>query len=312
MKAREKTRELQRIPHYDWILSFIISADKNSFTLASRDLNQTQAAISKHITKLESLLDVKLFHRNGNIIRLTPDGERFYSEIKMPYFALRNSIIDFNNSSQSCKLNIETEPVISKTIISSYLPEFLADNPNVLINEVLTTNTLEFSDNTEVAIKWGELDDWKDFNVKFLTGLCYVPVCSPEYQRSKGLFNIKDLCKPNIHLIHDRDTTDWQYWSNKYSNVGLQVRTGHTVGESDLLAEFAKSGIGVALCGIELIKEQLDEKKLIIPFPNLSITHHKAYYILTRKGASLSGQSIRFISFLQKKIGNHVSYNLEI
>ncbi|MEZ8196923.1 MULTISPECIES: LysR substrate-binding domain-containing protein [Vibrio] len=309
MKTIEVKRELPRIPHYDWLTSFIISAEKNSFTLASRDLNQTQAAISKHITKLESMLCVKLFHRNGNVIRLTPDGERFYSEIKIPYFSLRNSILDFNNSSQNFNLNIETEPVISKTIISSHLPKFLSSNPNVLINEVLTTNTLEFSDNTELAIKWGEMDDWEDFDVKFLTSLCYVPVCSPEYQQSKGLFSAKDLCKKNVHLIHDRDTTDWQYWSNKYSNVGLQVGTGHTVGQSDLLAEFAKNGIGVALCGIDLIREQLDEKKLIIPFPKMSITHHKAYYILTRKGASLSTQAVRFISFLYEEIGGNVGYD---
>lgn len=297
MNEPVSNKHISRVPHLSWFMAFKAVADKQSFTLASRELHLTQPAISQQVSKLESLLKTKLFFRSSRKVVMTEDGERLYEKINMPFNALLNIVDEFNENSNSYNLNIETEPVFSRLFISKYLIEFLNSYNYVLVRQVLTTHHLDFLPETELAIKWGE-GSWDGFDAQFLLGLNYVPVCSPQYAKEHNLVTTSDLAK--AVLIHERDTTDWQYWHKHHPVQGIDIKKGHVAGESDVVMSMAMAGLGVALCGYELVKEHLERNNLILPFPELHVRHHRAYYILTRKNTVLSKEAIGFINFLTK------------
>lgn len=61
---------------------FKIVADEENLTKASKILNISQPAVTKHIHNLEDELQIKLFNRTKYGMILTLDGEKLYTQIK--------------------------------------------------------------------------------------------------------------------------------------------------------------------------------------------------------------------------------------
>lgn len=288
---------IARLPHLSWFMAFKAVADRQSFTEASRDLHLTQPAISQQVAKLEALLKTKLFYRTSRNVSLTEEGRRLYDKIDLPMNALLNVVDEFHAHSDYYTLHIETEPVFSRQVVSRLLPQFLGRHPNLLVAQMLTTQHLDFLPQTELAIKWGE-SHWEGFDSQFLCGLDYVPVCSPAYLERHPMHSLTDLSK--AVLIHDRDSTDWQYWLKYYPVPGLDLQKGHVASECNVVMSLAMSGLGVALCAYQQIQESLSDGSLVMPFPEHKVRHSRAYYILTRKNKPLSPQAINFVRFMQE------------
>src|SRR5215471_20520784 len=62
--------------------AFLAVVDTGSVTLAARQLNLTQGAISQQIRRLEELSAGRLFVRAGRGVVLTPEGHRLVATAK--------------------------------------------------------------------------------------------------------------------------------------------------------------------------------------------------------------------------------------
>jgi DNA-binding transcriptional LysR family regulator len=60
---------------------FVCSAENGSFSAAGRKLGISSAAVGKNVTKLETIVGVRLFQRNTRKLILTEEGERFLQEV---------------------------------------------------------------------------------------------------------------------------------------------------------------------------------------------------------------------------------------
>lgn len=61
------------------IHAFKLIAEYRNFSRAAVHLSVSQSLLSKYIIELESQLEVRLLHRNGRGVQLTPEGEKFLS-----------------------------------------------------------------------------------------------------------------------------------------------------------------------------------------------------------------------------------------
>lgn len=106
----------------DLLKTFLAIADTGSFTRAAEEVHKTQSAISMQMKRLEELLGVALFAKDGRMSRFTPDGERLVD------YARR--IVSFNDEVVSAF----TKPELTGTIrfgtpddyAERFLPEILA------------------------------------------------------------------------------------------------------------------------------------------------------------------------------------------
>lgn len=64
------------------LLYFVTTAEHLSFTSAANQLFITQSGLSKHISKMEAELGVRLFERDRRTVKLTPVGESFLSSAR--------------------------------------------------------------------------------------------------------------------------------------------------------------------------------------------------------------------------------------
>lgn len=106
----------------DLLKTFLAIADTGSFTKAAEEVHKTQSAISMQMKRLEELLGVPLFAKDGRMSRFTPDGERLVD------YARR--IVSFNDE----VVSVFTKPELTGTIrfgtpddyAEKFLPEILA------------------------------------------------------------------------------------------------------------------------------------------------------------------------------------------
>ncbi|AVS80942.1 LysR family transcriptional regulator, partial [Paracidovorax avenae] len=72
----------KKIPSSSALQAFEPAARHGSFARAADELSLTEGAISRQIARLESFLDVTLFERIGNRVRLLSNGERYAAQVR--------------------------------------------------------------------------------------------------------------------------------------------------------------------------------------------------------------------------------------
>ncbi|ANY87062.1 MULTISPECIES: LysR substrate-binding domain-containing protein [Pseudomonas] len=289
-----------RLPHLGLLLAFRTVAELGSFTRAANALHLSQSAISQQVVKLEEVLQSQLFERSTRSVVLTAAGKQLLDDLKVPLEQLIGALNRCSRRNQPPVLHIETEPVISAFWLTPRLRHFTKKFPEVQIQQILSTQRVEFPKQVEVAIKWGG-EQWPGFDAEYFLSLNYVPVCSPALlEGSPPLRSPSDLAKHS--LLHDRNYQDWKRWHAVYPDEHLNVENGHVVTDSNVLAQMAIEGYGVALCAMELIERQLRSGELVIPFPEMTMRHPLAYYILTRPQHTLSPTARSFIEWLRSMV----------
>ena len=97
------------LPQPDLLIAFEAAARHSSFTLAARELNVTQSAVSQRIRNLEAGLGVTLFERGHRFVRLTPNGREFYNSVSVALTHLLNAANRLRISEAGPTLNIATD-----------------------------------------------------------------------------------------------------------------------------------------------------------------------------------------------------------
>lgn len=116
--------------------ALIAIADTGSIQRAAMRLHQTNAAISKKLTKLEAHLEILLIHRERKGLILTEAGQRYYHEAK-------KALAQFNFAEQSIvqtkvqpqgELKIVANQYYAQSFILAKLAEFQRHYPGLKIN----------------------------------------------------------------------------------------------------------------------------------------------------------------------------------
>ena len=85
-------------------ITFLAVCQYRNFTVAAKQLNLTQPAISQHIKQLESELDITIFNRTNNELKLTNEGNillKYARRIASLYKDLETKIEDEKNLKQN-------------------------------------------------------------------------------------------------------------------------------------------------------------------------------------------------------------------
>jgi len=90
-----------RIPPSNALIAFESAARHANFTLAARELRTPQAAVSRHIARLETWLSARLFERSRAGATLTDAGERFRDGVAAGLAAIHRGAAEAAELSQS-------------------------------------------------------------------------------------------------------------------------------------------------------------------------------------------------------------------
>jgi transcriptional regulator, LysR family len=250
--------------------TFIRIVESGSLSAAARQLETTQATISRRLQSLESLLGAKLILRSTHAMKLTDDGERCYQHARQvvdAWLALEDEL-QLTDDQPVGTLRVRAPHAFGQEQLLMPLIGFLAEHPQLSVEWMLNDKNVDFmSDNIDCAIRVGAEVDPATVSVL----LAEVPRCtvaSPEL-----LAKFPTITHPQmmstlpwiaISTFYQHDVTlRRQEESATFSLVPRLSTDSLYVAKNAALA-----GLGIAIVSSWTVEEDLAQGRLVELLPD--------------------------------------------
>lgn len=249
------------LPSLSLLAAFEAAARTGSVTIAARELDLTQSAVSRQIKALEKQLGVALFVRERQTIRLTLAGDAYAREIREALRRISSASLNLRANPDGGALTLAILPTFGTRWLAPRLGRFLDANPGTTVNLVTRLSPFDFRlDSIDAAIHFGH-PHWPGAELAFLMSERVVPACSPAFRARHRLEQPSDfLSVPLLHLTSRPDA--WERWLIDHAVPEPSVH-GMLFDQFATAAQAAAAGLGVALLPSFLIEEELRRGELV-------------------------------------------------
>jgi DNA-binding transcriptional LysR family regulator len=173
----DKARDF--LPHLPWLRSFEAAARRLNFTLAGDELGLTQAAMSQHVSALEEVLGVKLFHRRQRGVELTADGAAYLPHVQTALAGLARSTADLFGERRGTEIAIVAPISFAALWLAPRLADFRKANPAITLTITTAHVPADYpADVGDFEIRFGT-GSWPARQAWRLTTERLTPVCAP-------------------------------------------------------------------------------------------------------------------------------------
>lgn len=277
--------------------SFEAAGRQLSFTRAAEELHVSQAAVSRQIRELETVLGHALFERRHRQVVLTERGAFLLHLLTASFDRIAGALNEMQASPAETRLPISVEPSFAACWLVPHLDGFRHRHPEIDIAVDSDARLADFRSGTaELAIRWSEtVTAWPHVQAIRLAGLAMSPVLAPGLLApAKPLNSPADLL--SYPLLHEEDHAGWHRWFSKAGLKTSPVR-GPLFAEMALALQAAILGHGVALVIGLLAERELRKKQLIRPF-DIEVPCG-AYWLVAPDLSRLSPAAERFVTWLR-------------
>jgi LysR family transcriptional regulator, glycine cleavage system transcriptional activator len=265
------------LPSTAVLAAFESAARTGSMTLAARELSLTQSAVSRQIKILEKQLDVELFVRERQTIRLTAVGDAYAREVREALHQISAASFNLHANPSGGTLDLAILPTFGTRWLAPRLPRFLAANPGITINLTTRLSYFDFrAEALDAAIHFGQ-PEWPGAEMVLLRSEEVVPACSPALKRQHGFRVAGDFRQAPLLSISTRPLA-WDRWFSLHDVPG-RTSQGMVFDQFATVAQAAIAGVGVALLPTFLIKDELKSRKLVRAI-DLPMESPERYYLV--------------------------------
>ncbi len=281
-------------PPLNSLKTFSVVADVLSFTQAAQILHVTQGAVSQQIAKLEDLLGVRLFNRQGRQLALTSHGKRLYRGV--------NSSLQRIDAELDAVVARHSEEVLAITTFGSFaakwliprMRQFESKHPQLRIHMDTQHRFVDLADEGyDLGIRFGS-GAWPGLRSEKLFTHRLFPTAWSEFGRAASLASDPERLL-SLPLFYDLETpTEWNLW---FAEQGLQGESPKlTRGFSDTLVML--SALNSGLEGVALVGEHLTEQELaagtLVRMSNAYLESEGAFFLVHPQQLSLSASALAF------------------
>ena len=261
----------ERIDRIELMRTFIRIVEAGSLSSAARQLETTQATVSRRLQSLESMLGSRLILRTTHAMKLTDDGERCYQHARQvvdAWLALEDEM-SIADERPVGVLRVRAPHAFGQQQLLGPLVSFLQRYPQLAVEWMLNDKTVDFlSDNIDCAIRVGAEVDPATVSVL----LAEVPrslVVAPELlSRYPALAIPQDLSRlpwvaistfyqHEVELQHQEDSRE----------LSFGIVPGLSTDSVYVARNTALAGLGAAIVSSWAVTEDIAAGRLIEPFP---------------------------------------------
>ena len=266
------------LPSISLLNAFESVARTGGVSAAAKELSLTQGAVSRLIQKLESQLEVKLFHRVHRRMELTEAGQAYVPEIRKALEIIVEASISLKANPRGGTLRLAILPTMGTRWLAPLLPDFLKQNPGVTINLTTKLEPFDFTqERQDAAVHFGRTD-WLGTDYIKLFDEKLVVVAAPSLLLGQALTYEQVLDFPLLHL--KSRPQDWDIWMKSYA-VEHPPLSGMMIDQFATLTQVAVQGLGLALLPRFLISRELENGSLMDVFnESFSSEDIGAYYLV--------------------------------
>ncbi|MFU0963966.1 LysR family transcriptional regulator [Kluyvera ascorbata] len=261
----------ERIDRVELMRTFIRIVESGSLSAAARQMETTQATISRRLQSLEEMLGAKLLLRSTHAMKLTDDGERCYQHARQvveSWLALEDAL-QLTDEQPVGTLRVRAPHAFGQQQLLIPLVGFLARYPQLSVEWMLHDKAVDFiSDNVDCAIRVGAEVDPATVTVL----LAEVPRCivaSPEL-----LSRFPQVTQPEslsalpwiaIRTFYQHEVVLRHANSDQTASVAIASRL--STDSLYVAKNAALAGVGVAVVSSWTVEEEIANGTLIDLLP---------------------------------------------
>lgn len=291
---------MNRLPPLKALQYFECVSRHLSVKNAAAELNVTPAAVSQQLSKLADLLQMALFKKDQRGIALTVEGERYFMGIRTAFRQMEDATRRLQEQRTPPKITVSCTPGFAMQWLLPQLPQFHASYPAIDIRISTTNRLADFSrDDVDFAVRHG-LGNYQGLQSEVLIDDPLQPVCSPRLLKSK-----KQLKSPDelsvYTLLHDEHQQDWRLWLEATAASDVAWNKGPVFADSNGAIDAARRGYGIALARKAMVREELKNRDLIMPFKT-AIRTGIAYYLVYPSEVLIREEAQQFRDWLSHAV----------
>ncbi|MDC0535146.1 LysR family transcriptional regulator [Francisellaceae bacterium] len=252
-------------PNLSHFETFMVVAEKQSFSLAAQELYLTKAAISNAIKTLEAELKIPLFIRTTRQVSLTEEGEILYRQcekLKEELNITRNIISHFHDKPQG-KLRINCNSQLTETYLLPVLNKYMSLFPDVKIEVLIEERMPDFkNENIDIAVgvNWPAPND---IIARKIGTTRYILCASPAYINEYGIPTTLSQLTQHKFIFHTGRDKNNPIVSLKEENKQIKVNSSLSANNIAFMKKCVLSGYGITQFHDYVISNELQTGALI-------------------------------------------------
>ena len=272
-----------------------------SFSRAAEELFVSQAAISRQIRELETMLGKPLFERLHRRVELTEDGQTLLDQLTTSFDDIDRRLSEIVAAPAQSILKVSVEPFFAGVWLMPRLVRFRQRRPDIDVVIDVAPRLVEFrSHEAELAIRFSmSRTSWPRVQSRHLADATIVPVLSPTLLASgRPLLEPADLLR--YTLLHDDNRNAWSLWFEAVGITDQAAQRGPMFPDGALGMQAAVLGHGVALGDVLINSEDLRSGRLVKPFE--TEVPYGAYWLVAPNFDVLSKPAAAFADWLLAEV----------
>ncbi|MFM0624637.1 LysR substrate-binding domain-containing protein [Paraburkholderia xenovorans] len=291
-------------------LSFFSTlAASGSLSAAARELGLTAAAVSKHLTQMESRAGVPLVNRTTRRMMLTPEGELYLEHARRILDEIDELAELLGAAKQSPKglLRVNATLGFGRSHVAPAISRFVAKYPQVSVQLQLSVTPPPLTDDTfDVCIRFGEPPDTRVVARRLATNrrlLC----AARSYLASHGMpVTAHDLTRHNCIGIRQGDEAYgvWRLTSGRGASrktEAVRINGSLTTNDGEIAVKWALEGHGILMRAEWDIKQYLADGSLVQVLPEHDTPNADIFAVYSQRH-QMSNRIRAFVDFVAQDL----------
>ncbi len=279
--------------------AFDAAARNLSFTLAAKELNVNQPAVSRQISGLEVQLGTTLFLRTRPKLSLTADGESLRSAVANGFTQIGTALDAIQNRNRSTSVSVRTTIGFASCFLINRLSGFYDLHPDMQL-ELVTGDRIYEYDPTDfdVAVIFGRPEDLSKYETHLVFPEILIPVCAPNYftpeQISKGINLVDEKLLTFTEAAH---LNNWKTYFAETEDTPKDPEKADIYNSFMVYFHAILNGKGIALTWAGLIEEFIKTKRLI-QIGDRRVRTERGYYCCLSDRGQRNASARKFAAWL--------------
>lgn len=247
---------------------FVAVADSGSFVGGGRSLGLTRSAAGKAITRLETHLGVRLFHRTTRTLSLTDDGQRFYQHCVQIFSQLEDAegSVGQHSGLPRGTLRLSLPEALGRLRVLPVLADYQQRWPQVQIEAAFSDRVVDLiEEGFDLAVRIGGRAADSSLVSRTVAHHRAVVCAAPRYLQARGTPGTPEALLDHDALVFSSrlQRQPWRLqegdgiWQTVSPNSRLRLDSAEAIRDAALL------GLGVACLPAFLVEDCLADGRLV-------------------------------------------------
>ena len=252
--------------------TFVTVVEEKSLSRAADILYLTQPAVSKHIKMLERFFNVSFFHRQGQKVSLTEEGEVFYNQAKEIIKKWDHALQAMGELSGKVggvlKIGASTIPgeYILPYLLGSYKKEYPEVEIKLEIGDTSKIVRMLLAEDIHIGVVGARVERKRLKAKKFMEDELVLIMPRDHPLAKKEKIYSSDLLQDNL-IWREKGSGTRKVVEEKMVKEGMALDTlepGLELGSTQSIITAVEAGLGISLVSLWAVKKEQALKKLVV------------------------------------------------